>query len=111
MWHRHIQILPGLPTSPVLGAEATSTKCRLVFDGSSHSKGSPSIKNVLEVGPNLNPELLAVLLWFRLNKVDWTADIAKAFLQIELADEDSQAIRFLWVEDPNIPNSPVKQYR
>ena len=69
-----------LPHRYVLRAEATSTKCRPVFDGSSHPKGSPSINNVLEVGPNLNPELLAVLLRFRLNKVAWTADIAIAFL-------------------------------
>ena len=58
-----------LPHRHVLRAEATSTKCCPVFDGSPHPKRSTSINNVLEVGPNLNPQLLAVFLRFRLNKV------------------------------------------
>ncbi len=100
-----------LPHTDIRNENSETTKCRPVFDGSSHHRGSPSINQVLEAGPNLNPELLAVLLQLRLWEIGWTADIAKAFLQIELAEEDSQAIRFLWVDDPTDPNSPVREYR
>jgi len=40
----------------------------------------------------------------------WTADIEKAFHQVELAAEDAEVIRFMWVEDPSDPNSPVVYY-
>ena len=92
-----------LPHRDIVRPDATTTRVRPVFDGSSYSKGSPSINDALEVGPNLNPELLSVLMRFRLYEVAWTADITKAFLQIELANCDSQVLRFLWYEDPLDP--------
>ncbi len=89
-----------LPHRDVVRVEATTTKCRPVFDGSSHMKGAPSLNQALEVGPNLNPELLEVLMRFRLYETAWVADITKAFLQIELVKEDAEVIRFLWYKDP-----------
>ena len=46
-----------------------------------------------------------------MNPIAWTADITKAFLQIELTEEDSHAVRFLWVENPEDPQSPIIEYR
>ena len=51
-----------LPHQPVFREHAPSTQCRPVFDGSAHLKGRPSINEVFEVGPNLHPEILRVLL-------------------------------------------------
>ena len=73
-------------------------------------KGQPSVNDLLEVGPNLNPEILEVLLRFRLHKIGWTADVTKAFLQIALKEEDQETIRFLWVEDPDNPESLIVEY-
>ena len=89
-----------LPHRPVVREHVATTKCRPVFDGYAHGKGQSSVNHTLEVGPNLNPDVLEVLIRFRLKKVAWTADITKAFLQISLTKEDSQALRFLWVDDP-----------
>ena len=94
-----------LPHRDIVRVDAASTKCRPVFDGSSHHKGTPSLNEALEVGPNLNPELMEVLLRFRMYPSAWTADITKAFLQIELKAEDSQVIRFLWYTDPSDPTT------
>ncbi|XP_057368276.1 uncharacterized protein LOC130689293 [Daphnia carinata] len=44
---------------------------RPVFDGAAKSKFGPSFKDVLETGPNLNPDLLAVLMRFRLNRIEF----------------------------------------
>ena len=44
----------------------------------------------------MNPNVFDVLCRFRLNPIAFVADIQKAFLQIELKKEDSEAIRFLW---------------
>ena len=40
-------------------------KHRIVFDASSHEQDSPSRNGVLEIGPNLLPEILTTLLRFR----------------------------------------------
>ncbi|XP_045023533.1 uncharacterized protein LOC123468774 [Daphnia magna] len=100
-----------LPHRPVIKTEAKTTKIRPVFDGSTHQQNKPSINDLLETGPNLNPEILAVLLRFRQNKIAWTADIAQAFLQIGIQEEHEQLIRFLWIEDPDQEPARVKEYR
>ncbi|XP_057369923.1 uncharacterized protein LOC130691034 [Daphnia carinata] len=100
-----------LPHRPVIKQEATSTKIRPVFDGSAHLHGRPSLNDLLETGPNLNPELLAVLLRFRRHKISWMADITQAFLQIGIQEDHGQIVRFLWVRNPD--EDPVKliEYR
>lgn len=84
-----------LPHHPVVRTDKTTTRVRPVFDGSAKTKISPSINECLETGSNNNRDLLAVLLRFRLNRVAWIADVEKAFLQVQLMPEDSEAIRFL----------------
>ncbi|XP_057372196.1 uncharacterized protein LOC130693087 [Daphnia carinata] len=95
-----------LPHRPVIKQEATSTKIRPVFDGSAHLQGRPSLNDLLETGPNLNPELLAVLLRFRRYKISWMADITQAFLQIGIQKEHAQIVRFIWVRNPD--DNPVQ---
>ncbi|XP_045034397.1 uncharacterized protein LOC123475587 [Daphnia magna] len=100
-----------LPHRPVIKVSAETTKIRPVFDGSAHMKERPSINDALEIGPNLNPEVLAVLLRFRQNRIAWTADITQAFLQVEIRPEHGQLIRFIWVDDPNKSQPKFIEYR
>lgn len=93
-----------MPHKEVLREDSTTTKLRIVFDASSHAKGYKSLNECLETGPNLNPELLQVLLRFRYYPITMTADIEKAFLQIGIREEDRDAFRFLWfAEEPSFP--------
>lgn len=62
-----------------------------------HMKGCPSLNDCLLTGPNLNPNLLDMLIKFRLHKIAFQTDITKAFLQIALAEKDKVAVRFLWL--------------
>lgn len=71
-----------------------------MFDASSHKEGRPSLNDCLLTGPNLNPNLLDVLIKFRLHQIAFTADITKAFLQVALAGKDKDAVRFLWLHGP-----------
>lgn len=59
-----------------------------MFDGSSHANGLMSLNNCLSVGTNINPNLIELLLGFRLHAMCVTADITKAFLQTVRGDED-----------------------
>ena len=55
--------------------ERLTTKLRVVFDASSHATGCLSLNDCLMKGPNLNPDLLSILLKFRQHKVAFMADI------------------------------------
>ena len=57
----------------------------------------------LYTGPTFGQNILDILLRFRLYRVAVTADIEKAFLMVSVAEEDRDALRFLWVEDINSP--------
>ena len=89
-----------LPHHAVLREDKLTTKMRVVFDASSHEAGCPSLNNCLLTGPNLNPDLLGILIRFRLHEIAFMADIKKAFLQISLAEKDRDAVRFLWLTAP-----------
>ncbi|XP_032797580.2 uncharacterized protein LOC116934059 [Daphnia magna] len=77
-----------LPHHPVYRKDKSTTKIRPVFDGAATSKHGPSLNDVLETEPNLNPDLLSVLMRFRTNRIAWVADIEKEFLNIVLQPED-----------------------
>lgn len=91
--------LPGsetyyLPHHAVLREDKVTTKLRVVFDASSHEDGSPSLNDCLLTGPNLNPDLMSVLIKFRLHEVAYMADIKKAFLQTSLSERDRMLYDF-----------------
>ena len=89
-----------LPHHAVIRKEAKTTKVRVVYDAScKESKTSVSLNDCLHVGPSLTPLLFDILLRFREKRVALIADIEKAFLNVEIAKEDRDVLRFLWVND------------
>ncbi|XP_045035172.1 uncharacterized protein LOC123475974 [Daphnia magna] len=84
-----------LPHRLVIKVGAETTKILSVFDGSAHLKERQSINDELETGPNLNPEVLALLLRLRQNRIAWTANITQACLQVGIRKEHGQLIRFI----------------
>ena len=50
-------------------------------------------------GPPLTPLILEVLIRFRAHTVALTADIEKAFLNVAIAPEHRDYLRFLWIDD------------
>ncbi|XP_070384741.1 uncharacterized protein [Dermacentor albipictus] len=85
-----------MPHQAVVRHESQTTKLRAVFDASSGSKNRLSLNNVLESGPNLNPELIGLLINFRTYKTAVVADIEIAFLQRSLSEDDWNPVQFLW---------------
>jgi CDP-diacylglycerol pyrophosphatase len=54
---------------------------------------------------------MGIIMRFRRQKIAWTADIEKAFLQIEIHQDHEQMVRFLWVENPLDHESKIIHYR
>ncbi|XP_054713446.1 uncharacterized protein LOC129222910 [Uloborus diversus] len=88
-----------LPHSPVIRKDKSTTKLRIVFDASSHPPHAPSLNYLLHSGPNLNPDLLNLILSFRFHRIAFVADIEKAFLNIGLSENDRDVVRFLWIDE------------
>jgi len=88
-----------LPHRPIFKPWSGTTPIRPVFDASAKTKGSPSLNDSLEKGPNLIEMLPDILLRFRSRRYGLIADIKKAFLMISIREEDRDFLRFLWWED------------
>ena len=75
-----------LPHKEVVKEDRSTTKLRIVFDASAKYKDTMSL-NVLYKGPCLNADLYSLLLKFRVHSIVLTADIEKAYLQININEE------------------------
>ena len=100
-----------IPHRAVIKEDRETTKLRIVFDGSARDAKGTSLNECLDSGPNLNPEIVHLLLKFRTHKIVLTSDVEKAFLQIWIEKSDRDLCRFLWFTDPNSPNREIKEYR
>lgn len=60
----------------------------IVFDGSAHEQNKNSLNECLLTGPNLNPELLDVLIRFKQYPLAFMVDLTKTFLQILIAERE-----------------------
>ena len=90
-----------LPHHGVIRQESRTTKPRIVYNGSARAYGNePSVNDYLQTGPNYIPKLFDILIRFCWHKIAVTADIEKAFLMIDIAEDDRDFLRFLWVKDP-----------
>ena len=83
-------ILPSHNMHAVHKKDSTTSKLRIVFDGSASTALSPSLNNHLLVEPSVHTPLIDVLLRFMKYKVSLTND------EPHHKDPD----RFVWSEDP-----------
>ena len=99
-----------LPHREVLRPDKETTKLRIVFDASAKNNG-PSLNDCLDSGPSLLPLLYDILLRFRAKNVVLIGDIEKAFLNISVAPQHRDTMRFLWVDDVQSKDPKVVVYR
>ena len=79
-----------LPHSPVIREDSITTKIPPVDT----DQNGLSINDTLYTGPKLQNDIVDILIRFRTHQVALTADISKAFLQIQLSEEDKDCCRF-----------------
>ncbi|KAK2578790.1 hypothetical protein KPH14_012728 [Odynerus spinipes] len=87
-----------LPHHGVLRPESTTTKLRVVFNGSCPSSSGLSLNNMTYTGPNLLLNIIDVLLRLRTHRHLFATDITKMYRQIKVHSEDWAYQRILWVD-------------
>ncbi|XP_074649826.1 uncharacterized protein LOC141904997 [Tubulanus polymorphus] len=85
-----------LPHHAIVRLDKTTTKLRVVMDGSAVGPEGVSLNDTLLPGPKLQVDICGVLLRFRCHPIALVADIEKMFRQIKIKEEDQDSQRFLW---------------
>merc|ERR1712055_791652 len=101
-----------LPHRAVVRQDSSTTKLRIVFDGSAKcGRDELCLNDCLMHGPNLVQLIASCIINFRTRKYAFSADLEKAFLQILIKKEHRDVLRFLFPVDPLNPVSKIKVYR
>ncbi|XP_036344265.1 uncharacterized protein LOC118753492 [Rhagoletis pomonella] len=89
----------------VLKPNSSTTKCRVVFDGSGKDATGFSLNDRLQVGPPIQRDLIGVCLRFRQHRYVFCADIEKMFCGIQVAPEHTNYLRIIWRKNEDSPIS------
>lgn len=92
-----------LPHHPVIKESSSTTKVRVVFDGSVRTSSGFSLNDSLLVGPVVQDELLSLVLRFRKFPIALVADIEKMYRQVSMNPSDRPLQRILWRFDASQP--------
>lgn len=88
-----------LPHHAVIKNSSTTTKVRVVFDGSAKTSSNLSLNDIQMVGPTIQNDLFSILIRFRKHAFVITADIEKMYRQILVKPEQRRLQRILWRSD------------
>ncbi|XP_071056370.1 uncharacterized protein [Onthophagus taurus] len=97
-----------LPHHGVIKESSTSTKLRVVFNGSQKSTSGMSLNDYLLPGPKLQNDLVDVLMRWRQHPVAFAADIEKMYRQIKVHSDHLPFQQILWRTNPS---DPIKIYQ
>lgn len=88
-----------LPHHAVVKEDSSTTKLRVVFDGSAKTSSGVSLNDSLMVGPTLQSDLCTLVTRFRSHKIALTADIEKMYRQILVHPDDAEYQKILFRTD------------
>ncbi|XP_055617896.1 uncharacterized protein LOC129763133 [Toxorhynchites rutilus septentrionalis] len=97
-----------LPHHPVIKETSSTTKLRVVFDGSAKCSTGFSLNDSLCVGPVIQDELITLVLRFRKHQIALVADIAKMYRQILVHPDDTRFQRIYWRFSTQAPIQPYE---
>ncbi|KAI4472951.1 hypothetical protein M0802_016409 [Mischocyttarus mexicanus] len=96
-----------LPHHGVWRDQSSSTKLRVVFNGSAKSSSHVTLNDLMHTGPKTQTDIFDVLLWIRQHKYIFITDIVKMFRQIQVHPQDRDLQRILWVNE----SSQIQAYQ
>lgn len=97
-----------LPHHGVFRESSSTTKLRVVFDGSSVTSSGKSLNDIQWSGPKLQNDIFSILLRFRQYKYVGCADVAKMFRQVLIQSDMRDLQLILWRDKPS---EPIKVYQ
>ncbi|XP_053954308.1 uncharacterized protein LOC128860676 [Anastrepha ludens] len=89
-----------MPHHCVFKNDSSTTKLRVVFDGSALTTTGYSLNEVLMTGPTIQAKLVDTLIRFRSHSVALSGDICKMYRCIKVAAPDNYLQCILWRDDP-----------
>jgi len=92
-----------LPHHAVINTNSTTTRLRVVFDGSCKTNIGLSLNDVLLKGPTIQEELITILARFRKHKFALSADVSKMYRQIWVDPQHRNYQKIIWRENPAEP--------
>ena len=92
-----------LPMHAVFKDSSSTTKLRVMFDGSATTASGTSLNQALLVGPTIQPTLSNTLLKFRCYPIALNSDISKMYREVMLYPPDKDLHRFVWRDSPSDP--------
>lgn len=90
-----------LPHHCVINNSSTTTRLRVVFDGSSKSSSGYSLNDILLVGPTVQEDLFSIILRARQHNILLTGDVAKMYRQVFVDQSQRNLQLILWRSDPS----------
>jgi hypothetical protein len=91
-----------IPHHCVIKQESTTTKIRIVFDGSAVTTTGESLNSLLVVGPKRQDNLTNILIRFRFHLVALTGDVEKMYRQVALQKRDKDFHRIVWTDNSTL---------
>ncbi|XP_062703955.1 uncharacterized protein LOC134286359 [Aedes albopictus] len=85
-----------LPHHPVFKESSSTTKVRVVFDGSAKTTTGCSLNDALLTGPVIQDDLIDLMIRFRKHSIALVADVAKMYRQVRIHPDDTPLQRILW---------------
>lgn len=114
----HMEVVPSdeivnvnhfyLPHHAVFKIASSTTKIRVVFDGSCKSSNGCSLNDTLHTGPLLQDDLFTILVRFRCHRFALTADAEKMYRQVLVHTDDRNFQRIVW---RNQASDEIQHYR
>nr|CAI5831915.1 unnamed protein product [Callosobruchus analis] len=88
-----------LPHHGVINEASSTTKLRVVFDGSCKTSTGVSLNDILKIGPPLGDDLFDILIRFRKHNYALIADCEKMYRQINITPKHRDLQRIVWRTD------------
>ncbi|XP_037049617.1 uncharacterized protein LOC119083910 [Bradysia coprophila] len=92
-----------IPHHAVRNPSSSTTKFRVVFDGSAKTTTNISLNEILANGPMLQDDLFSILVRFRKHAIVFSADITKMYRQVEVTESHQKWQMIIWREQPDQP--------
>lgn len=91
------------PHHAVVREDKSTTKLRVVFDGSCKTSSGLSLNDIMLKGYQVQPNLFDILCRFRSFKFVLTSDIQKMYRQIRINPDQTFLLNILWRDSPSEP--------